>query len=175
MRERRFLSAPGLLEIPLTHLENDIIDALLVQKCQLVQTLSLRWVDLIGELCRSGQPLNAVALALGEADFAVQLGETEAVHRTDVRQDRGATTLARWGQRSGFPLPRRGAGGDFGLTGRMTQPCSSPFWFPNRSPGTALPGRSRPRGHVCRRRGRAGTPCRSRACPVGRRGILGQR
>lgn len=89
------LQAPGHVEVPCTHLENDVIDTLLVQERQLVQTLSLRRVDLVGELCRPSKPLDAVALALGEADFAVQLGETEAVHRSDVRQNCGATTSAR--------------------------------------------------------------------------------
>lgn len=92
-----------------------------------MQTLSLRRVDLVGELCRSGKPLDAIAFALGEADFAVQLGETEAVHRSDVRQNRGATGISEEVRRVRFSLLLGEAvRGKFGLTGRMTRPCSSP-------------------------------------------------
>lgn len=73
-----------------TYLENDILDPLLVQKRQLVQALRLGRINLVGQLGRAGEPLHAVALALRESDFTVQLGKTEAVHRADMRQDSSA-------------------------------------------------------------------------------------
>lgn len=69
------------------YLEDDVFDSLFVQDGQLVQTLRLWRLDLVCELCRAREPLHAVLRPLRESEFAVQLGETKAVHGADVRED----------------------------------------------------------------------------------------
>ena len=72
-------------------LENDIIDSLLVQDRQLVQTLRLWRIDLICQLCRALQPLNSIFRSFRQTQLSIDFCQTEAMHRTGMRENSSAS------------------------------------------------------------------------------------